>query len=170
MNNALLTFFLPFIGFTRVRSLVVFCGDRYGLTSASKFGWTVPHSPLVAPFIFCCESKQQKGRFQLFGDTMNMASRMETTGVVHQIQCSAETAALLPAHWLRQRQDCVHAKGKGTLRTYFVTVSSGRDNETSVMTHVGSNDKDDDMEQLNKTLSQRLLKNSSPRSGDSLQR
>ena len=36
-----------------------------------------------------------RSRFQLFGDTMNTASRMESTGVKDHIQVSEETAELL---------------------------------------------------------------------------
>jgi class 3 adenylate cyclase len=39
----------------------------------------------------------EKGRFQLFGDTMNTASRMETTGLPGRIHLSCDTAELLQA-------------------------------------------------------------------------
>jgi Adenylate and Guanylate cyclase catalytic domain len=65
-----------------------------------------------------------KSRFQLFGDTMNTASRMESTGIANMIQASQETADLLIAagkkHWLTKRKDPVSAKGKGEMVTYFV--------------------------------------------------
>lgn len=70
----------------------------------------------------------EKSRFQLFGDTMNTASRMESTGVPNRIQVSQETADLLIAadkkHWLVPRDDKVSAKGKGELVTYFLKQSS----------------------------------------------
>lgn len=89
----------------------------------------------------------EKARFQLFGDTvsaifwlatgtlyepranvlqliiflfsqMNMAARMESTGVRNKIQLSEATVGMLKkrnkAHWVRPREDKVHAKGKGT--------------------------------------------------------
>ncbi|CAB9506819.1 Receptor-type guanylate cyclase gcy [Seminavis robusta] len=69
-----------------------------------------------------------KGRFQLFGDTMNTASRMESTGVRNKIQVSQETADLLTAAgkggWLVPRKDMITAKGKGTLQTYFLKILS----------------------------------------------
>jgi hypothetical protein len=70
-----------------------------------------------------------KGRFQLFGDTMNNASRMESTGLKNNIQVSRETANLLIAagyqKWLTPREDIVHVKGKGNVRTFLVKINPG---------------------------------------------
>ncbi|KAL7563389.1 hypothetical protein ACA910_016490 [Epithemia clementina (nom. ined.)] len=67
----------------------------------------------------------ERSRFQLFGDTMNTASRMESTGEVNRIQVSEETAKLLIAagkqHWVCARERGVAAKGKGILSTYWLT-------------------------------------------------
>ena len=66
----------------------------------------------------------ERARFQLFGDTMNTAARMESTGERGRIQVSEETADLLVAagkkHWLLQRADIVYAKGKGALKTFWL--------------------------------------------------
>jgi class 3 adenylate cyclase len=65
-----------------------------------------------------------KGRFQLFGDTVNTASRMESTGTPRKIQVSESTADALilegKESWLVPRSEKVHAKGKGEMQTYFL--------------------------------------------------
>ena len=70
----------------------------------------------------------EKGRFQLFGDTVNTAARMESTGVKGKIQVSQATADELVVKgkedWIVPRQDRVVAKGKGEMQTYFVVMKS----------------------------------------------
>ncbi|CAJ1964614.1 unnamed protein product [Cylindrotheca closterium] len=65
-----------------------------------------------------------KSRFQLFGDTVNTASRIEATGRRNRIHISEETADLLAlagkADWLRRRDQLVTAKGKGNLQTFWL--------------------------------------------------
>ena len=89
-------------------------------TSTLKLRVGLHSGPVVAGVL-----RGDKCRFQLFGDTMNTASRMESTGLPSTIQVSQETADLLIAagkkSWLTQREDAVIAKGKGELVTFFVS-------------------------------------------------
>jgi hypothetical protein len=65
-----------------------------------------------------------KSRFQLFGDTVNTAARVETTGQRNRIHISHETADLLhQAHrsnWMTRRNETIFAKGKGEMQTYWL--------------------------------------------------
>ncbi|CAJ1939123.1 unnamed protein product [Cylindrotheca closterium] len=71
-----------------------------------------------------------KARFQLFGDTMNTTSRIETTGKANKVHVSETTAAYLmdtgKKHWLVLREDKVTAKGKGELTTYWLRIARAK--------------------------------------------
>jgi hypothetical protein len=81
----------------------------------------------------------QNARFQLFGDTMNMAARLESTGVRSRIHISSATASLLiqagKGKWLERRREMVEIKGKGKVETYFLKVQS---TDTSTSGNSGS--------------------------------
>jgi class 3 adenylate cyclase len=70
----------------------------------------------------------EKARFQLFGDTVNTAARMESNGTPNKIQVSQKTADLIiksgKEGWLTARSDLINAKGKGQLQTYWLSRKS----------------------------------------------
>lgn len=73
--------------------------------------------------------KGDRARFQLFGDTVNTAARMESTGMKGRIHVSESTAQILKSAgkeaWLTKREDAVVAKGKGVLTTYWLAIKTG---------------------------------------------
>ena len=80
----------------------------------------------------------ERARFQLFEDTVNTASRMESTSLRDSIQVSQETADLLVSagkqHWVHPRNEKIHAKGKGDLQTYWLSIDANENKAASVAT------------------------------------
>jgi class 3 adenylate cyclase len=67
-----------------------------------------------------------KARFQLFGDTVNTAARMESTGTPNMIHGTLETVTLLRQagfeDWASPREEKIRVKGKGLLQTFSIDV------------------------------------------------
>ena len=105
-----------------------------------------------------------RSRFQLFGDTMNTTARIESSGARGCIHLSSETAELLiksgKQSWVKKRDECIVAKGKGSMQTYWLTnsrdtsddntisaesdnksISSGQDNGTDIDELIQFNDR-----------------------------
>jgi class 3 adenylate cyclase len=58
--------------------------------------------------------------YDVWGDTVNTASRMESHGVPGKIQVTAETARLLGSAYRFERRGTIEVKGKGRVETYFL--------------------------------------------------
>jgi class 3 adenylate cyclase len=58
--------------------------------------------------------------YDVWGDTVNMASRMESTGIPSRLQVTAETRERLVDAFELERRGIVDVKGKGPIETWFV--------------------------------------------------
>ncbi|XBB67751.1 adenylate/guanylate cyclase domain-containing protein [Nocardioides sp. WV_118_6] len=75
----------------------------------------IASGPVVAGVI-----GQRKFTYDLWGDTVNTASRMESHGRPHRIQVSAATHALLETRYAFSDPQVVDVKGKGPMTTYYL--------------------------------------------------
>ncbi|KAH9426207.1 hypothetical protein DERP_007147 [Dermatophagoides pteronyssinus] len=76
----------------------------------------INHGPVIAGVVGA-----HKPQYDIWGNTVNVASRMDSHGMMGKIQIPVATAKLLMEHGY----DCecrgrIHVKGKGELETYFI--------------------------------------------------
>ncbi|MEM9264277.1 MAG: adenylate/guanylate cyclase domain-containing protein [Cyanobacteria bacterium P01_F01_bin.13] len=62
---------------------------------------------------------KKKFSYDLWGDAVNIASRMESHGVVDRIQVSADTYKLLKHKFQFEDRGCIPIKGRGRVHTYL---------------------------------------------------
>ena len=67
----------------------------------------------------------QKFSYDLWGDTVNTASRMESHGIPESIQVSATTYNLLQGQYLFEERGSIQVKGKGEMTTYMLLGRKG---------------------------------------------
>jgi adenylate cyclase len=67
----------------------------------------------------------KKFAYDLWGDTVNVASRMESQGVAGGIQVTAATYELLKDNYVFEQREAITVKGKGEMITYWLTGRKG---------------------------------------------
>lgn len=66
--------------------------------------------------------------YDIWGDTVNMASRMQTTGLADTIQVTEETAIILEEFGVQcNYRGLTYVKGRGEIPTYLVDISEEYD-------------------------------------------
>jgi class 3 adenylate cyclase len=83
---------------------------RIGINSGSVIGGVVGH---------------QKFHYDVWGDAVNVASRMESHGVPGEIQITEATYALIKDSFDCRRRGVVAVKGKGEMVTWFLDGRTG---------------------------------------------
>ncbi|KAL7538748.1 hypothetical protein ACHAWF_006199 [Thalassiosira exigua] len=124
--------------------------EEHGLDGVSEMNVRIGiHSGSVTAGVL----RGDKARFNLFGDTINTASRIESTGEPGRIHLSKETAELIEragkVDWLTPRKKSVLAKGNGILDTFWLKVEEADEgflesNSCSILTEI------DDVELTNR--------------------
>jgi adenylate cyclase len=64
--------------------------------------------------------------YDLWGDTVNTASRMESHGVANKIQCTKEVVDILDDRYVFESRGEIEVKGKGPMQAYFLAGSRDR--------------------------------------------
>ncbi|KAM9489431.1 adenylate cyclase type 2 isoform 1-T1 [Clarias gariepinus] len=82
----------------------------------------INHGPVIAGVIGA-----QKPQYDIWGNTVNVASRMDSTGVLGKIQVTEETSrVLVTLGYMCSCRGIINVKGKGELKTYFVHTEMSR--------------------------------------------
>jgi len=90
---------------------------EHGLDFEMRIG--INSGPVVAGII-----GHSKFSYDLWGNTVNTASRMESTSIPGKVQVSPSTYELIKAHFEVRAHQEVECKGLGLIMTYFVAKST----------------------------------------------
>ena len=80
-----------------------------------EFRIGINSGPLVAGII-----GRKKFQYDVWGDTVNTASRMESHGLPGKIQVTKDTYALLESEFVLEPRGKIDVKGKGQMETWFL--------------------------------------------------
>jgi class 3 adenylate cyclase len=86
-----------------------------GLGEPLRLRIGIARGPVVAGVI-----GRQKFSYDLWGDVVNTASRMESHGLPDRIQITAEVARALQDRFQVERRGTIQVKGKGPMETWFL--------------------------------------------------
>jgi adenylate cyclase len=99
----------------RMLDAVAAIAEATHLTLAARIG--IHTGPITAGVI-----GTHKFAYDVWGDTVNTASRMESQSLPGRIQVSAATRAALGDRFKLERRGIIEVKGKGMMETYFLSV------------------------------------------------
>jgi class 3 adenylate cyclase len=99
----------------RMLDAVAAIAEATHLTLAARIG--IHTGPITAGVI-----GTHKFVYDVWGDTVNTASRMESQSLPGRIQVSAATRAALGDRFKLERRGIIEVKGKGMMETYFLSV------------------------------------------------
>jgi class 3 adenylate cyclase len=91
---------------------------EYSKTGPLSFRLGINSGPAVAGVI-----GTRKFQYDIWGDTVNTASRMESHGEPGRIQISQATHELIADDFATTPRGPIEVKGKGTLNTYWLDVT-----------------------------------------------
>jgi class 3 adenylate cyclase len=93
-------------------TITEFCKDT-GQTLSIRIG--INTGPVVAGII-----GTKKFIYDLWGDTVNIASRVESQGVPGSIQVTEATYQSLRKQYVFEEREPIHVKGKGQMNCYLL--------------------------------------------------
>ena len=114
---------VPISSSDHLRKMILMAQEMFGILQShnGKFGHNlslrigIAYGPVTAGVIGA-----RKFSYDIWGDTVNVASRMESTGIPGRIQVTAEVADAVKDDFTFEERGLVAIKGKGEMKTFFV--------------------------------------------------